>query len=287
MKVEDVRLRNARRLVSEAGSLKAFALTIDRAPTQISRAIGKNPTQTIGNRMARHIENCFGLREGWMDTPFIGVKATFSERLNQALETNGIAERQRATYIQERLSQKISTVAIRKWLNGASTPNLDKIHELSAILTTPVSFLVGSEDPVQGKQMEVSPRPINGVPVVSWGQIERRDVTSSSYVANPFSSCNGNIVAVKVINSVMAGSNYGNFDIGGYVYLELKPKSEAGKAVAAITEQGIIFRELGYLESGQPYLAARNKAHPVIYPKKLEIVAEAVGYIRLEDYSGM
>ena len=42
-------------------------MKVDREPTQMSRVMGTNPTKNIGNRMARHIESCFGKPQGWLD----------------------------------------------------------------------------------------------------------------------------------------------------------------------------------------------------------------------------
>lgn len=66
--ISEVRLENARALAKLAGGTGAFAARIDREPTQASRFMGKNPTKKIGDRLARHIEECFGKPRGWLDT---------------------------------------------------------------------------------------------------------------------------------------------------------------------------------------------------------------------------
>jgi len=65
--IDQIRRTNARSLADKAGSLSAFADRLDRAPTQISRIIGKNATKSIGNKMARHIEEMHNLEHGWLD----------------------------------------------------------------------------------------------------------------------------------------------------------------------------------------------------------------------------
>ena len=65
----DTRRENASVLRDEAGGVAAFAQKIKRESTQVSRFLGKNPTKNIGDRMARHIEECFGKPRGWLDTP--------------------------------------------------------------------------------------------------------------------------------------------------------------------------------------------------------------------------
>ncbi|CNJ91732.1 prophage repressor protein [Yersinia intermedia] len=64
---EEIRRENARKLRDSAGGNNSFAVLLDREPTQISRIIGKNPTKKIGDDMARHIEKCFSLPDGWLD----------------------------------------------------------------------------------------------------------------------------------------------------------------------------------------------------------------------------
>ncbi|TDX30790.1 phage repressor protein C with HTH and peptisase S24 domain [Modicisalibacter xianhensis] len=66
--IAEIRLENARTLASQVGGTGAFAAKIDREPTQASRFMGKSPSKNIGDRMARHIEACFGKPKGWMDT---------------------------------------------------------------------------------------------------------------------------------------------------------------------------------------------------------------------------
>lgn len=67
-KIEDLRLENARTLAKKFSTLADFADAIDRSATQVSRIIGKNPSKSIGSKMARHIEHCFNLDEGWLDS---------------------------------------------------------------------------------------------------------------------------------------------------------------------------------------------------------------------------
>ncbi|CAI2423775.1 Uncharacterized HTH-type transcriptional regulator CBU_1416 [Serratia fonticola] len=64
---EEIRRENARKLRDSTGGNSSFSNFINREPTQISRVIGKNPTKRIGEDLARHIERCFNLPEGWLD----------------------------------------------------------------------------------------------------------------------------------------------------------------------------------------------------------------------------
>lgn len=69
MKIEEIRLLNARQLARKFNKLSDFAAAIRREPTQVSRFMGKNPSKNIGSQMARHIEKMFELQEGWLDLP--------------------------------------------------------------------------------------------------------------------------------------------------------------------------------------------------------------------------
>lgn len=65
--IKEIRRDNARKLRDGVGGNTYFANMIDRDPTQTSRFMGDNATKNIGDDMARHIEKCFDLPEGWLD----------------------------------------------------------------------------------------------------------------------------------------------------------------------------------------------------------------------------
>lgn len=65
--IAQIRLENVRELARQAGGTTPFAVKVDREPTQMSRVMGSNPSKNIGNRLARHIESCFGKPTGWLD----------------------------------------------------------------------------------------------------------------------------------------------------------------------------------------------------------------------------
>lgn len=70
--ISEIRLENARTLAEQVGGTGSFASRIDREPTQASRFMGRNPTKNIGDRLARHIEECFEKPKGWLDTDHSG-----------------------------------------------------------------------------------------------------------------------------------------------------------------------------------------------------------------------
>ena len=66
--IQEIRRLNARKLRDGVGGNTYFANMIDREPTQTSRFMGEGATKGIGDTMARHIEKCFDLPQGWLDT---------------------------------------------------------------------------------------------------------------------------------------------------------------------------------------------------------------------------
>lgn len=65
--IYDIRRFNAQLLSEYCGTMASFSDRIGRAQTQVSRLIGKNPTRNIGDKLARHIEQCFCLPAYWLD----------------------------------------------------------------------------------------------------------------------------------------------------------------------------------------------------------------------------
>lgn len=65
--IREIRRDNVRYLRDQSGGNSLFAKKINREATQTSRILGNNPTKNIGEDLARHIERCFDLPEGWLD----------------------------------------------------------------------------------------------------------------------------------------------------------------------------------------------------------------------------
>lgn len=65
---QEIRLRNVRRLMSERGiNLTEFAQALGKSQPQISSLAGRTPTKAIGEKIARQIEERFGLERGSLD----------------------------------------------------------------------------------------------------------------------------------------------------------------------------------------------------------------------------
>jgi hypothetical protein len=79
--IDEVRHANLLELIARFPTLQAFADAIERSHSQVSqlktraRHSSTGTPQSIGDKMARHIEQRLGLPRGWMDAPKIGEKS--------------------------------------------------------------------------------------------------------------------------------------------------------------------------------------------------------------------
>lgn len=73
MEVKQIRLKNLRKLVSDAGGPTAFSEKVDRTPNLVTQWTSSKP---IGDKVARHIEEKLRKPRGWLDSPqwAIGVQ---------------------------------------------------------------------------------------------------------------------------------------------------------------------------------------------------------------------
>jgi hypothetical protein len=72
MDVRDIRRNNLLLLLAEYpefGSISAFAQDVGAAPNHLSQILSEKIKITMGNTMARRIEEKKGLPHGWMDAP--------------------------------------------------------------------------------------------------------------------------------------------------------------------------------------------------------------------------
>lgn len=72
MNIKDIRRENARLLAKQADKkfpIKGLAEKLGKPHALISHYIGKNPSKTIGEQIAREIEAVFELPRDWLDTP--------------------------------------------------------------------------------------------------------------------------------------------------------------------------------------------------------------------------
>ncbi|MFM5431442.1 LexA family protein [Aeromonas veronii] len=94
-------------------------------------------------------------------------KIAFAQRLNDALEQKGFAERGRAGKLQSLLRDPPSIVAIRKWLSGDNLPEVKRLGEISMIIDRSVQWMLTGEDGDHGAFSDRA----GMVPLLSWQQV--------------------------------------------------------------------------------------------------------------------
>lgn len=89
MDIHEIRRHNARLLAEKNRTLASFAEAIGRPATQVSRFMGKNPTRSIGSKIAREIEQAFDKPHGWLDIYHDGVDDTRQLKTDGNLRVSG------------------------------------------------------------------------------------------------------------------------------------------------------------------------------------------------------
>jgi len=72
MDIKQIRLSNLRTLIDEAGTIAALARKTGTAPAYLSQILNRLPSasgsaRTLGDKLARKLENAMGKAFGWMD----------------------------------------------------------------------------------------------------------------------------------------------------------------------------------------------------------------------------
>lgn len=67
MDIKTLRWQKSRQLVEREGGISRFAERVGRTQQQANQFAGPNPTKGIGNKIARLIEQSFGLAHGYLD----------------------------------------------------------------------------------------------------------------------------------------------------------------------------------------------------------------------------
>lgn len=289
---EENRIDNARYLAQAAGSISAFADRIEREPTQVSRFMGSNPTKGIGPRMARRIEEAFGMPYGWLDIDngHGGFnKKNFSHRLNEACEKAGIPERGRAAYLQENLPKRLSLTGISRWLTGESMPERGVIKDVASLLAVPEEFLLGDQS--SDSVAEISPVYSVGaelkeyhVPLISWvkaGEFCNSETQVSPYdcemILCPNKSASRRTFALKVVGDSMTSPYGRSYPEGTIIFVDPEKVAEPGMRVIAKTSEGHTFKQLAVNEFGAYYLKPLNPQHLPIFEKNIELCGVVIG----------
>lgn len=292
---EENRIDNARYLSLLEGGISAFASKISRSETQVSRFLGAGRTKNIGPKMARHIESCFNKHEGWLDKEhgFSDVdKDAFSDNLNKACDESGIPVRGRAAYIQERLSKKVSLVAIRKWLLGENLPSKESVDELAKIVGTTKEQLYSSNQTIISGVADISTpyksdvRPVKAlrVPILSWVQAGTFCNSESQVlpydcdmILCPVPDASDRTFALRVIGDSMTAPYGRSYPDGTVIFVDPEEEAAPGKRVVARADQGYTFKELAINELGERYLKALNPHHKPIFDKGIEVCGVVIG----------
>ncbi|HDY8008057.1 TPA: LexA family protein [Vibrio vulnificus] len=222
-------------------------------------------------------------------------KDNFAARLNKACDATGIPVRGRAGYIQERLSEKVSLVAIRKWLVGESIPDTKRIGELAGIVNSTVEILLGKSLPQQWPAMaEPSSHYHNyksyEVPLISWVQAGAFCNSDTQVLPHdcetilcPNKSASPRTFALKVVGDSMTAPYGKSYPEGTIIYVDPEKEALPRSRVIARTDLGFTFKELAVNEFGERYLKALNPHHQPIFGEGIEICGVVIGSYMTEN----
>lgn len=290
---EENRIDNARYLSLLEGGISAFANKIDRSETQVSRFLGSGRTKNIGPKMARHIEQCFNMPDGWLDADHGNgtySKDGFSDRLNRACDKAGIPVRGRANYIQERLSRKISLTSIRKWILGETVPDTKRIAEIASVIGTTTEELLNApgglvtEQQIDYHKSEIAVARSVMVPLISWVRAgafcnSETQVTphDCEMIPCPNQGASGRTFALRVVGDSMTAPYGRTYPEGTIIFVDPEKVAESRMRVVAKTDQGYTFKQLEENELGQRYLKPLNPHHQPIFDGGIEICGVVIG----------
>lgn len=219
-------------------------------------------------------------------------KPNFSERLNSACDRAGIPVRGRAKYIQDKLSDKVSMTAIRKWIVGEAMPETKRIGELAAIVNTTVEQLLGESvnDSLSlresaehhGYVLPVFRR--YEVPILSWVQAgafcnseSQVPLQDCETILCPNRSASKRTFALRVVGDSMTAPYGKSYPEGTIIYVDPDRDWAIRNRVIAKTDQGYTFKELARNEFDELYLKPLNPQYQPILEKGIEICGVVIG----------
>ncbi|EJK2113533.1 Cro/Cl family transcriptional regulator [Vibrio navarrensis] len=217
------------------------------------------------------------------------VKDNFADRLNKACDAADIPVRGRAGYIQDRLSEKVSLVAIRKWLVGESIPDTKRIGELAEIVNTTVEVLLGKNVIQHWPSMaepsaKYSTSKSYEVPLISWVQAGAFCNSDTQVLPHdcetvlcPNKSASARTFALKVVGDSMTAPYGRSYPEGTIIYVDPEKEALPRNRVIARTDLGFTFKELAMNELGERYLKALNPHHQPIFGEGIEICGVVIG----------
>lgn len=216
---------------------------------------------------------------------------TFAKRLNKACDNANIPVRGRSGFIQSRLSDKVSLVAIRKWLVGESMPDTKRLGELALIVNSTVEELLGKdvlvelkvEEAIRGYSHSFS-IPYFEVPIISWVQAGAFCNSDTQVLPHdcemilcPNKSASKRTFALRVIGDSMTAPYGKSYPEGTIIFVDPEKIAEPGQRVVAKTDKGHTFKELARNEFGQFYLRPLNPSHQPIFEEGIEVCGVVIG----------
>lgn len=139
MLISEIRLLNLKALIAQEGTIAAVAEKSNTSPAYLSQIINSVPSSTgtprsIGNGLARKIEEGFFFKKGWMDAPHDSDEP--NQRLKQEKPNAGNQEKSitapEVRQNQPSYGQDESATALLKWFNENSHKATS--HELIDLL---------------------------------------------------------------------------------------------------------------------------------------------------------
>ncbi|UYB71560.1 S24 family peptidase [Aeromonas veronii] len=194
-------------------------------------------------------------------------KIAFAQRLNEALEQKGFAERGRAGKLQSLLRDPPSIVAIRKWLSGDNLPEVKRLGEISQIIERSVQWMLTGED----SNIEGFSDQVGLVPVISWVQAgnfcSNGDIPLPQEVEERIPSpvrVGYRAYAVRVKGDSMVSREGGrSYPEGTVLIVDPDVEPEAGRRVIARIGDETTFKEL-VRDAGQWFLKPLNPQYKMI-----------------------
>ncbi|WP_339492328.1 LexA family protein [Pseudomonas sp. EA_15y_Pfl2_R67] len=232
------------------------------------------------------------------------LRAAFTARLHEALDSAGIRARGRGVDIQKRLKGvgvNKTTQAISKWLNGESMAEADSMVALSDWLNVRREWLeYGVQPKFRDQKNNIRPiregddsnvRPLTErfgkVPLISWVQAGawcEEIINFEPYHADTWLSCpvaiSTNGYALQVRGDSMTNPGPGrSYPAGCIIFVDPELKADAGdRVVARVPRTNEATFKILAEDAGRVYLKPINPQYPVIdITEETHICGKVVG----------
>ncbi|MCX4216425.1 S24 family peptidase [Pseudomonas sp. 22189] len=225
----------------------------------------------------------------------------FAERLNTALDANGVRQRGRGADIIKQLSSKgvVKTAqAVSKWLNGAAIPEIDSLTALSAWLGVRREWLehgvmpvfpheAGNQQVAQDENVIALTSSMNKVPLISWVQAGawcEIAPTVELLHAEQWVPCPVNIsrsgYALRVVGDSMTNTGPGrSYPEGCIIFVDPDLAVNNGdRVIASLPSSNEATFKVLVKDAGKHYLKPINPQYPIIeMTDDMQICGKIVG----------